>query len=97
MIKTVNMTDTVALAMRHAAYAKWAAGLKNGQQQQQGANVEYYRAYYCPLVTKRAERVERNHRLKAIRMGRRKPCRERLLQSLKTLANVLGGGAEAVN
>lgn len=101
MIETTNMTNTGALMMSRAAAqaAGWAANLKSGQQeqqQQQGANVEYFRAYYCALVTKGAERIERNRHLEAIKTGRRKARRERWLQSIKSLANVLSG-AEAVN
>ena len=82
MSETANMKDTGALMMGRAAHA--------------GANVEYYRAYYHALVEKRAARLEHSRRLEAIKMERRKARRERWLQTIKSLANVLSG-AEALN
>jgi len=87
MIETANMTNTGALAMSHAAHPGWAAELKS--EPEQGANVEYYRAYYCALVTKSFKSMEHNRRLEAIKMGRRKERREKWLQSIRSLASVL--------
>jgi len=94
MMKTTNMTDTGSLMMSHAAHAGWAADLKSGQPE--GANLDYYRAYYCALVTKRAERIERSRRLEAIKMQRRKSRREKWLQNIKSLASV-SSGTEAMS
>jgi len=51
---------------------------------------------YCALVTKSFKSMEHNRRLEAIKMGRRKERREKWLQSVKALANMLSG-AEVLN
>ena len=48
-------------------------------------------------IAQRAERAERNRRLESIKMQRRRVRREKWLQGIATLANVLAPGAETVN
>jgi hypothetical protein len=48
-------------------------------------------------LQQRSERAERNRRLESIKMQRRQVRRAKWLQEIKSLANVLAPGAEAVN
>ena len=49
------------------------------------------------LLQQRSERAERNRRLESIKMQRRRARREKWLQEIKSLANVLAPGAETAN
>lgn len=48
-------------------------------------------------IRQRTERAERNRRLESIKMQRRRVRREKWLQGIKSLANVLAPGAETAN
>ena len=49
------------------------------------------------LLKERNERAERNPRLESIKMQRRRVRREKWLQGIESLANVLAPGAETAN
>ena len=49
------------------------------------------------LLEQRSERAERNRRLESIKMQRRRVRREKWLQGIGSLANVLAPGAETAN
>ena len=49
------------------------------------------------LLEQRSERAERNRRLESIKMQRRRVRREKWLQGIESLANVLAPGAETAN
>ena len=49
------------------------------------------------LLEPRSERAERNRRLESIKMQRRRVRREKWLQGIESLANVLAPNAETAN
>lgn len=62
-------------------------GLQAGNTE--GAGGDYYRAYYRELVSRGANRAERNRRLEEIKNGRRRARREKWLKGIRSLASVL--------
>lgn len=76
MIETTNIMNT-----------RTPAGLRAGNSEGAGGN--YYRDYYREMVSRGANRNERNRRLEEIKAERRRVRRERWLKGIKSLASVL--------
>ena len=93
MIETTNTTGTRSTATYAGRNER-----PGDREHEQRARAEYYRAYYRALVEENAARSEGRRGLEAIKRQRRRARREKWLQGMKSLANVLSHhGAEAVN
>lgn len=81
MIEMATGRDTGALALIRAGRMKRTGG--------ESAHVDYFRAYYRAMVEEHAARDAARRGLEAIKRERRRARRERWVQSLRSLAQVL--------